>query len=177
MYIIKRWAAVLLAAAAMNLTACGGAAQTGNAAAQESAEETGYGFSFNGTRYQPGMDAEEALKLLGEPTGSRDVNNCARGAVRKAYSYGDGDFEVFADLNADETKDVVKTITLMSERVSTEEGLKVGDPVSRIQEVYPEAKDEAGEYVADLDGIRIIISQNKLRGIISYITYEETPEQ
>ena len=166
-----RMLGALMMAAALTLSACGGSSES--AGSTGAAETTaGYGFTYEGHRYVPGMDAEEALSLLGEPTASRDVNNCARGAVRKAYSYGDRDFEVFADLDESETKDVIKTITLMSENVSTEEGLSVGDEESRITEVYPDCTEENGEYTAQKDGTEVVVSINKLRGTVSYITYQ-----
>ena len=159
-------------ALALSLSACGGSGSAAPASSSlEQAANAGYGFTYEGQRYLPGADAEETLKLLGEPTGARDVNNCARGAVRKAYSYGDKDFEVFADLNEAETKDVIQTITLMSDRVSTEEGLSVGDEESRITEVYPDAAEKDGDYVTAKDGTELVISVNRLRKTVSYITY------
>ena len=81
-----RMLGALTMAAALTLSACGGSSESAGSSAAETA--AGYGFTYEDHRYVPGMDAEEALSLLGEPTASRDVNNCARGAVRKAYSYG-----------------------------------------------------------------------------------------
>ena len=165
-----RMLGALTMAAALTLSACGGSSESAGSSTAETA--AGYGFTYEDHRYVPGMDAEEALSLLGEPTASRDVNNCARGSVRKAYSYGDRDFEVFADLNESETKDVIKTITLMSGKVSTEEGLSVGDEESRVTEVYPDCTEENGEYTAEKDGTEVVVSINKLRGTVSYITYQ-----
>ncbi len=145
----------------------------GTAAAQTAQQSTAFGFTYNGNRYEVGMDAEAAYKTLGEPTGSRDVNNCARGAIRKAYSYGNQDVEVFADLNAAETKDVIKTITLMSDKVVTEEGLKVGDTEEQILAIYPNAVKGIGGYNVTKGNTELYISINKLRKKIAYITYQE----
>ncbi|MCR5370945.1 MAG: hypothetical protein K6E83_09580 [Clostridium sp.] len=171
MTVMRRFLGAAVLACALAFSACGGAGGTEDVKTEAAAAVAGYGFTYGQNRYVPGADAEETLKLLGEPTGSRDVNNCARGAVRKAYSYGDRDFEVFADLNADETKDVIQTITLMSERVSTEEGLSVGDEESRVKEIYPDCEERDGEYVVSKDGTEIAVSVNRLRKTVSYITY------
>lgn len=170
---LRRITGILAAAlvAVSPVPAFAGAAGTAVNAEEQKAND-GFGFSYGGSRYTVGMDAEEALRLLGEPTGSRDVNNCARGAVRKAYTYGDGDVEVFADLDETGTKDVVKTITLMSGRVATEEGLKAGDPEERIPSVYPGAVKGLGGYTVKKGGTEIYIYVNRIRKQISYITYQ-----
>lgn len=140
------------------------AALTGYAAEVKQA-----GFTYNQARYSVGMDASTARAALGEAKSSRDVNNCANGYINKAYTYGEtGDFEVLIEQN-EAGQEVVSNITLLTEKVATEEGLKVGDPESRITALYPAAKKGLSSYTATV-GTGILYIKTK-GGKVSFISY------
>ena len=129
-----------------------------------------YGFTYNGTRYEIGMDGNTALKSLGTATSSRDVNTCANGYVNKAYTYGKNkDVEVYIEQDASKTKDVVASITLLTKDVATEEGLKVGDGTSRITKIYPSAVKGLGSYKVNDGKTELYIKVKDSK--VSYIAY------
>ena len=126
-------------------------------------------FTYNQVQYTVGMDARTAQSTLGAAVSSRDVNNCANGYVNKAYTYGGtGDFEVLIEQN-EHGQEVISNITLLTEKVATEEGLKVGDPESRIAALYPDAKKGLSSYTATV-GTGILYIKTK-GGKVSFISY------
>ena len=128
-----------------------------------------YTFSFNGVEYSLGMEANAAKATLGEAKASRDVNNCANGYVNKAYIYGETqDFEVLIEQD-EHGREVVSNITLLTDKVTTEEGLKVGDPESRIRQIYPNARKGFGTYTVLLGDSSLYI--RTANGKISFISY------
>ena len=118
------------------------------------------------------MDAQEAMKKLGEYTSSRDVNNCANGYINKAYMYGNKDFEVYVEqVNG---KEVVANITLMTSQVATEEGLKPGDSGEQVTKIYKDAQKGLGTYTTTLGNTKLYIKmKNDKVSFISYMIIEE----
>lgn len=131
------------------------------------AEAEGYAFTYGEQEYKLGMDADKAMETLGEAQSSRDVNNCANGYVNKAYLYGDKDFEVYVEQEG--RKEVVANITLLTDKVSTEEGLKPGDSAARVTELYKDAKKGLGSYTASLGDTKLYIKLKENK--VSYISY------
>lgn len=151
----------------MTIALAVGSSLSAFAAVQTSAEKTEYTFTYGDNQYRLGMEADEAMETLGEAQSSRDVNNCANGYVNKAYLYGDKDFEVYVEQSG--RKEIVTNITLLTSKVSTEEGLKPGDDAGRVTEIYKGAKKGLGSYTAALGETKLYIKikDNK----VSYISY------
>lgn len=137
------------------------------AAAYGAEKKTEYKFTYDNNQYQIGMEAKAAMDKLGKSGSSRDVNNCSNGYVNKAYMYGDKDFEVYIEqVNG---KEIVASITLLTDKVSTEEGLKVGDDASQVLKAYPDSKKGLGSYSAVLGSTKLYI---KMKGDkVTYISY------
>ena len=133
------------------------------------AEAPKAGFTYNKIRYSVGMDANTARQTLGEAKSSRDVNNCANGYINKAYTYGEtGDFEVLIEQN-EAGQEIISNITLLTGQVATEEGLRVGDPESRITALYPTARKGLSTYTVIM-GTGTLYIKTKA-GKISFISY------
>ena len=130
-------------------------------------------FSFN-LQFTINMPAADAFALLGEATGSRDVNNCANGYVNKAYTYGvDGgqDYEVYIEQDGEGGPEVVKNITLLTDAVSTEEGLTTSSSIDDILSIYPDAEKGLGSYKVTRGNTELYIKTNGDQ--IAYIAYGE----
>lgn len=160
---MKQMAALVLAVAFMAAGAM--------SAAAESEKPEAYRFTYQEKQYQPGMEAKTAMDTLGKADSSRDVNNCANGYVNKAYMYGDKAFELYVEQEG--KKEIVANITLLTEKVATEEGLKVGDSGDRVQEVYKDAVKGLGSYTAVLGETKLYIKLKDNK--VSYITYMRDP--
>lgn len=157
---MKRLAAVLLAAVMTVMLAVPAFAAT---------EQKEYKFTYNKVQYTVGMDAKTAFDNLGTAKSSRDVNNCANGYINKAYTYGDTkDFEVYIEQDK-AGKEIVVTITLMTDKVATEEGLKVGDSEETILSVYKDAKKSLGCYKVNEETMQLYIKVQN--GKVSFISY------
>ena len=126
-------------------------------------------FTYNQVQYTVGMDARTAQSTLGASVSSRDVNNCANGYVNKAYTYGETrDFEVLIE-ETEDGREVISNITLLTGKVATEAGLKVGDAESEILKVYPGAKKGLASYTVLLGDSSLYIRTSG--GKISFISY------
>ncbi|MEY8337359.1 hypothetical protein AALB16_04890 [Lachnospiraceae bacterium 62-35] len=136
-------------------------------------EKTHYTFTYGEKQYQLGMEAKTAMNSLGEAVSSRDVNNCANGYVNKAYLYGDKDFEIYVEQK--DRKEIVTNITLLTDKVATEEGLKPGDVETNVTKVYKDAKKGLGSYTAALGDTKLYIKiKDKKVDYISYLIEETT---
>ena len=126
-------------------------------------------FTYQEGQYYVGMDAGTARRTLGNAVSSRDVNNCASGYVNKAYTYGETrDFEVLIE-ETEDGREVISNITLLTGKVATEAGLKVGDAESEILKVYPGAKKGLASYTVLLGDSSLYIRTSG--GKISFISY------
>lgn len=136
-------------------------------------EKTHYTFTYGEKQYQPGMEAKAAMDSLGEAVSSRDVNNCANGYVNKAYLYGNKDFEIYVEQK--DQKEIVTNITLLTDKVTTEEGLKPGDAETNVTKVYKDAKKGLGSYTISLGDTKLYIKiKDKKVTYISYMMEETT---
>ena len=126
-------------------------------------------FTYQEVQYYVGMDAGTARRTLGNAVSSRDVNNCASGYVNKAYTYGETrDFEVLIE-ETEDGREVISNITLLTGKVATEAGLKVGDAESESLKVYPGAKKGLASYTVLLGDSSLYIRTSG--GKISFISY------
>jgi hypothetical protein len=133
------------------------------------AGKNGYKLTYNEKQYTVGMDAATAMSELGTVKSSRDVNNCANGYINKAYTYGDtNDLEISVEQDKD-GKEIVAAITLMTDKVKTEEGLKVGDSDSTVKSIYKDAVKGLGNYKVNKDGTQLFIKMQN--GKVSFIAY------
>lgn len=105
------------------------------AQSQTNTAQNGYVFESKGVSIQVDGEAVEYLTGLGEPISYYEAPSCAFGDLDKIYTFSG--FEV--DTYSLEGVDYVSVVILKDDSVSTPEGLCIGDPVSKIEEVYGEA--------------------------------------
>jgi len=105
------------------------------AQSQANTAQNGYVFESKGVSIQVDGEAAEYLTGLGEPISYYEAPSCAFGDLDKIYTFSG--FEV--DTYSLEGVDYVSVVILKDDSVSTPEGLCIGDPVSKIEEVYGEA--------------------------------------
>lgn len=139
------------------------------------AQKTAYQFTYNEKQVTVGQDADDALKLLGKAEDEKTLNNCAAGngaAKDMAYMYKDFDLTVSTN---EKGKEIVWDINFKTDKVQTEEGLKIGDTPAKVKQLYPSAKENYGLYTATLGNTQVIVDcgmkNDKVVGI-SYQYYE-----
>ncbi|MBR3464550.1 MAG: hypothetical protein IKH23_05705 [Clostridiales bacterium] len=153
---IKKTAALILAASVMTaFAACSSKPQESNAAPQlisggtaatvaskapdkqeaSAPAATGdvYSFTYKGVVVTPGMDAEAAIKALGEGyIKSPEIDSCAFNGKETSYDYKD--FVLFVD-NRDGGKYKINTIDIKAATVDCG-GIKLGSPIEDVKKVY-----------------------------------------
>ena len=92
-----------------------------------------YGLTYKGVLVTPGMDAEEAIKALGEGyVKSPDIQSCAFNGIETSYDYKD--FVLFVD-NRDGGKYKINTIDIKAATVDCG-GVKIGSPIEDVKKAY-----------------------------------------
>ena len=69
-------------------------------------------------------------------------------------------------------KEVVRSIKLTSNKVSTEEGVKIGDLPAAVKKAYPGVKEEDGLYTAVLGDSQLVIDCGFKNDKVVEICYE-----
>lgn len=92
-----------------------------------------YGITYKGALVYPGMDAEEAIKALGEGyVKSPDIQSCAFNGIETSYDYKD--FVLFVD-NRDGGKYKINTIDIKAATVDCG-GVKIGSSIEDVKKAY-----------------------------------------
>jgi len=92
-----------------------------------------YGLNYKGVLVTPGMDAETAIKALGEGyVKSPDIQSCAFNGIETSYDYKD--FVLFVD-NRDGGKYKINTIDIKAATVDCG-GVKIGSSIEDVKKAY-----------------------------------------
>ena len=92
-----------------------------------------YGLTYKGVLLYPGMDAEEAIKALGEGyVKSPDIQSCAFNGIETSYDYKD--FVLFVD-NRDGGRYKINTIDIKAATVDCG-GVKIGSSIEDVKKAY-----------------------------------------
>lgn len=127
-------------------------------------EEGNYIFTSNGVDLIPGADFDAAV--LGAPASVYEVPSCAIEGTDNVYNYEA--FEITA--YDDGTGEVIYSIFFLDPNLTTNEGLALGDDVSKVVDLYGENYVEDGDsYVyTRTEGQLIVILQD---GVVVSIEY------
>ena len=101
--------------------------------AAPAASSDAYGLTYKGVLVTPGMDADEAIKALGEGyVKSPDIQSCAFNGIETSYDYKD--FVLFVD-NRDGGKYKINTIDIKANTVDCG-GVKIGSSIEDVKKAY-----------------------------------------
>ena len=127
----------------------------------------GYYFKDKETMIIMNSEADKILSELGEYNKFTKVPSCAYQGNDKIYSYNG--YNIYT--NEFEKKDVITSVILTSDLVSTPEGLKIGDSELKADDIYGDNyKEEAGVRTykkADTE-LKIIIEKDAVTSIEYY---------
>ena len=108
-------------------------AANANEPAAPAASSDAYGLTYKGVLVTPGMDAETAIKALGEGyVKSPDIQSCAFNGIETSYDYKD--FVLFVD-NRDGGKYKINTIDIKAATVDCG-GVKIGSTIEDVKKIY-----------------------------------------
>lgn len=140
---MKKWMAILiLLPLVLSLSGCSEkeAVSTIGDAAPGNFSVSDIELKISGKTFRPDGDVNELLKMLGEDYEYSEAISCAYDGMDKKYTYENLDITTYPDGEIDR----VSEIAVYSGEVETAKGLKIGDPVSRMEELYGTGYEEAG---------------------------------
>ena len=167
---------IALTLTAASLAACSGGGNTTTAAtttaattqgttASQSAEATGYTFTYKGVTMGMNTDAS-VIDGLGDYKEKTETPSCAFEGNDNQYYYG----SFYLCTGSDGDNEVITSIWFADDTVETDEGVCIGDSSEKVAEIYGEdGFNGTNAYVYDKDFCRLtfIISD----GTVSDITY------
>lgn len=182
---MRKLGLVLIAAAMLLVTACGGETQDngdnsggivpetntpvpGNNATDKT-EAKGYVVEYAGVTIGIDMEAAPLIEALGEPDSYYEAASCAFEGLDKMYTYGSIEIDTY-ELDG---KDYVSTIVFKDDMISTKEGIALFMSKEEMTAAYGENfTDELGMLVYEKDGMKLkfMLSDNS----IEYIEYAST---
>lgn len=184
----KKIAILLVAAMALALSACssepktiGGdvqnvqsktdnQAQVENNGATTNAIPDTYTFTSKGVKFTADMVCEDVVKQLGDPVSYFEAASCAFDGLEKTYTYSGFEIGTYEDGEIDR----IAMVLLTNDLVSTEEGVSIGEDVTKVESVYgtaTESSDRMRSY--EKNGVKLIFILNE-DGKISSIQYSTT---
>lgn len=148
----KKWCVWMLAAAmTLAVTACGGddvkeiskdvptgqeqSAASGEAAASGGENTTalsGFVFETEGVSFTADQDMAQVLEKLGEPVSYYEAASCAFQGLDKIYTYQHFEINTYPDGD----RDLISSIVLKDDLISTPEGLSIGQTKAEMEAIY-----------------------------------------
>ena len=138
---MKKIFVLMIAFAALALTACGGSGEKSSEASSQS-QSTGdaYVFEYKGTKIAMNAQAAAIVEALGEPKNYVERPSCAFNGLDKEYNYGS--FILYTYPMDD--VDYVLQVVLMDDLVSTAEGISIGASRDQVTAAYGDGAKTVG---------------------------------
>lgn len=135
--------------------------------AKETTDFKGYVFTADGVSFTVDMEMAPVLEKLGDPVSYFEAESCAFKGLDKVYTYSH--FEV--DTYPEGDKDIISSIILKDDLISTPEGLSLGMTQTDMESVYGTDYETRGNmFVYTKDGMHLsVLVEN---GIITSIEYD-----
>lgn len=154
---IKKTVSVVMLAGMLALAGCGSKSDSDDNK-QTTTESTstqttkGYVFETNGTTISVDADMAPIVAALGEPTSYFEAASCAFEGLDKVYTYNG--FEINTYPSGD--KDLVSSIVLKSDSVTTKEGAYIGMTLDALKGIYSDAEEVNGSVTLEKDGMKLL---------------------
>ena len=129
-------------------------------------ENNDYYFVAGGVRIVPGVRAEDVLGYLGEHRSMQAYPSCAFEGEERIYGYAG--YDIYTE--CENGKEIIEKIVLTSDTVSTERGIRVGDSLDDVVEIYGRIYDKKGENI-EYDGERCNLQFFFRDGVVTSIKY------
>ena len=126
----------------------------------------GYAFTYKKVTVYMDGNASKLLKKAGKPKSKTESASCAYNGMDRTYKYND--FVVKTYSNSKKGTEYINSIELLSSKVSTKEGIKIGSSKNDVIKAYGKGKDNFGvyTYTKGKTKLMITIDNNKVSGII-----------
>lgn len=162
----KAMCAALACVMAFSMTVCAWGA--------EAAKKTAYTFTPDpsakeAVQITAGEELKPVLEKLGAAEEIKTLTNCANGGKDKVYQYEN--FDLYTTQN-EKKATIIQSVVLKTDKVATEEGLKLGQLPKDVKKLYPDAVEEYGLYTVTLGNTRIVIDCGYKNDKVVDICYE-----
>lgn len=128
-------------------------------------------FLYNETRITMKADAEPILTALGEAMRYTEEPSCAFDGMDKTYYYG----SFYLTTYPENGKDHVYSLWFADDSVTTEEGIRIGDSQSSVEQVYgAESYNGSNAYILTKGNAKLTIILTD--GVVSSVLYESNWE-
>ena len=125
-----------------------------------------YYFRAGGIEIAPGERAEDVLGLLGEHRSMQSSPSCAFEGEERVYRYSG--YDIYTSY--ENGKEIIERVVITSDAVTTERGVRVGDSLHNVVEVYGRDYDKKGENI-EYDGERCHLQFFFRDGVVTSIRY------
>jgi len=135
--------------------------------ANDTFSPSGYYLSVDGFKLSVDDKMDNVLANMGQAESCFEAPSCAFDGIERTYTYKSGEIEVKTYIGADKA-DYVNYVILKNDLISTDEGLAIGDDVSKVTAVYGDNyKDNNGsfEYAKGNMKLLIVIEEGKVVSI------------
>lgn len=139
----------------------------GDTAQTQTPKTNGYVFTYNGVEVNVDADAAAYVEKFGEPVSYYETPSCAFDNLDKFYTYQG--FEI--DTYYSNGKDLVLSVVLLDDTVSTTEGICIGDAQDKVATKYgepTEKNDTSATYKKDNMKLVFIFKD----GVVAAIEYK-----
>ena len=113
-----------------------------------------YVFSYGGEELKIDDEAQDVLDAIGAPIQSQELGTCGIGDKDKLFVYRDFRVETYQMKGVD----YFYRISLLTDQVSTKEGIFIGDEKQKVLDVYGEPdKSETSVFTYEAKGMNLLI--------------------
>lgn len=133
-----------------------------------SAAPKGYGFTYKRVTVYMNGSAEKLLNKAGRPKSKSESKSCAYDGMDRTYTYKD--FVVKTYSKSAKGREYINSIVLLTSKVSTKEGIKIGSSKNDVIDAYGRARANFGVYTYTKGKCRLMIEMDS-NDKVSSITY------
>lgn len=128
----------------------------------------GYGFTYKGVTVYMDSKADKLLKKAGKPKKKTESKSCAYDGMDRTYTYQDLVIKTYS--NSAKGAEYINSIELLTSKVKTKEGIKVGSAKNAMIKAYGNGKSQFGVYTYTKGKCKLMIELDS-RNKVSKITY------
>lgn len=127
-----------------------------------------YGFKYNGVTIYMGNSATKFIKKAGKPVKKTEKKSCAYNGKDRTYKYKYFTLTTYSKSN--KGTEYANSVTITSKKVSTAEGIKIGDSVTNMTKKYGKNSGKFGVYTYTKGKSKLIFTTNSKK-VITKIQY------
>ena len=128
----------------------------------------GYGFTYKKVTVYMHGKASKLLDKAGKPKSKSESKSCAYDGMDRAYTYKD--FVVKTYSKSAKGSEYINSIELLTSKVSTKEGVKIGSSKNDVIDTYGRAPARLGVYTYTQGKCKLMIEMDS-KDKVSKITY------